>query len=116
MDRHILKCSHCEEILQSREGAITKYSWKCEHHLCHNCFKQMYDQKTKDKEEKCMNSTCELLLTKMDFKDQTREDFLFDLDQNYRKDVLRVYNKQINDFSTIDEYDTYLLEIENKID
>ena len=52
------------------------------------------------------------MLKKTDFKDQTREDNLFELDRNYRTEILRVFNKQMSDFNSISEYDDYLADIE----
>jgi hypothetical protein len=51
-----------------------------------------------------------------DFLDQTREDTLFLKDSEARKKVITVYNKRTSDFESIQEYDAYLLEIEDKID
>jgi hypothetical protein len=50
------------------------------------------------------------------FLDITREDALYQKDIEVRKNVLAVFNKTRQDFSSEDAYDEYLLEIEDMID
>jgi CDK-activating kinase assembly factor MAT1 len=46
----------------------------------------------------------------------TKEDNLFKKDIEVRKQVLAVYNKVQSDFASIDDYDEYLISIEDLID
>ena len=59
---------------------------------------------------------CEVMLSRKNFKDQSREDTLYLLDAEKRKEVISVMNKQQSDFDSIEDFDTYLLDIEQKID
>jgi len=59
---------------------------------------------------------CEVMLSRKNFKDQSREDTLYLLDAEKRKEVISVMNKQQSDFDSLEDFDTYLLEIEQKID
>ena len=60
---------------------------------------------------KCLECT-----TNTYFKSETREDNLFKKDNDARKLVLSVYNKVESDFPNIDQYDDYLMKIEEDID
>jgi len=59
---------------------------------------------------------CEVMLSRKNFKDQSREDTLYLLDAEKRKEVISVMNKQQSDFDSLEDFDTYLLDIEQKID
>jgi CDK-activating kinase assembly factor MAT1 len=59
---------------------------------------------------------CEVMLSRKNFKDQSREDTLYLLDAEKRKEVISVMNKQQSDFDSLEDFDNYLLEIEQKID
>lgn len=50
------------------------------------------------------------------YGNESKEDTKFRSDIDARKAVLKVYNKQAIDFDSIDLYDDYLIEIEEKID
>ena len=56
------------------------------------------------------------MLSLRHFLDETKEDNLFKKDADARKKVLGVFNKVESDFDSIDDYDEYLAEIEDKID
>jgi hypothetical protein len=65
---------------------------------------------------KCVVADCDAMLKRQHFLDQSREDTLFLLDIEKRKEVLSVYNKVQSDFESQEEYDAYLVKIEETID
>lgn len=93
-----------------------KFSQKCEHHLCKKCWNDIYQRVQQNEKKACHNHNCNQELKKHHFLDETKEDNLYNTDKDHRQKVVDVLNKSSNDFKNIEEYDNYLMLIEQLID
>lgn len=109
------KCSKCRtEVDPTNPNTKMKFSQKCDHHLCKVCYNELY-RNAQIPQLQCITPDCGIMLNNQDYKDESREEILFKKDLECRRRVLDVHNKQQSDFPSLDEYDDYLMMIEDTI-
>ncbi|XP_028677907.1 CDK-activating kinase assembly factor MAT1 [Erpetoichthys calabaricus] len=78
----------------------------CGHTLCENCVEMLFVRGSGNCQE------CDTPLRKSNFRIQLFEDPTIDKEVEIRKKILKIYNKREHDFSSLNEYNNYLEQIE----
>ncbi|ANZ75085.1 BA75_03106T0 [Komagataella pastoris] len=82
---------------------------ECYHKICESCVDRFYSLGP----SKCMYPNCNKILRRNKFKTQVFDDLSIEKECDVRSRVMKVFNKNEEDFTDLQEYNQYLEEIED---